>query len=109
MREFSASSYEEFAKKYPEGSPGYENVTFVLGFYELVASLLTFGLLHEDLWFDIGFGFDQVWKRVDPIIPGWQKAVSAVLWENTVWMASRSKEWAKDVWKPGLKWKMKAQ
>jgi hypothetical protein len=54
LSEYSAASYAEFVRKYPEGSPGYSNVTYLIGFYEFLGSLMSFGLLNEDLFFDVG-------------------------------------------------------
>lgn len=104
--EFSAATYEEFAKKYPLGGAEYNDVTFVLGFYEILATLVTHELLNEDLFFDIGFGFQNIWDKVAPIIPGWQKAASPVLWENYAWLVKRGQEWAKTEWTPSLEWKL---
>lgn len=107
IREFSAATYEEFKKKYPEGSLEYTHITNLLGFFETVGVLVTHGLLNESLFFDLSFGFELIWRKVGPIVSEWQKATTPALWENAVWLAGRSQVWAKKVWKPGLKWKIK--
>lgn len=105
LREYSAKDYDEFIKKYPVGSDGYDNVTYILGFFETIAVLITHGLFSEDVFFDIGWGFGQYWTKVAPVMEGWRNAVSPNLWENIRWLADRSDEWAKTVWKPDLNWK----
>lgn len=106
LREFAAPSYEEFKKKYPEGSVEYAHITNLLGFFEIAGVLVTHGLLNEDLFFDTSFGFPQYWRKIGPIITEWQKATTPALWENAVWLANRGEAWAKNVWRPGLKWKL---
>lgn len=106
MKDFDAANYEEFKTKYPEGSVEYNHVTTLLGFYETVGVLVTHALLNEDLFFDLNFGLTPTWKKLGPIVTGWQKATSPALWENAVWLAERNETWAKNTWKPGLTWKM---
>jgi Domain of unknown function (DUF4760) len=106
LKSFDSSNYEEFKTKYPEGSVEYSHVTTLLGFYETVGVLVTHGLLNEDLCFDLNFGLSPLWKKLGPIVKGWQKATSPALWENAVWLAERSEAWAKSTWTPGLTWKM---
>src|SRR5215472_3742495 len=74
MRDYSAANYDEFKQKYPEGTTEYNYVTRILGFYEIVAVLITHGLLNEDLFFDANFGLAQVWTKLGPIIPKWREA-----------------------------------
>jgi hypothetical protein len=105
LRDYSATDYAEFKRKYPMGSEEYNRVTFVLGFFEVIATLITHGLFNEDLFFDIGFGFNTYWDKVKAVIPGWRKDTVPNLWENLEWLADRSDVWAKAVWKPGMKWK----
>lgn len=105
MTEFAAKDYAEFKKKYPEGSPEYLKVTDVLGFFETAGVLVSNGLLNEDVFFDLSFGLSMVWKKLGPIVAGWQKATGPSLWENAAWLAKRQERWQKKVWKPNLKWK----
>jgi len=103
---FTAKDYKEFKAKYPEGSPEHNNLSRILSVFELDGALVSHGLLNENLYFDMsGIGF--MWERLAPVVAGWRKEVSPVLWENAVWLAERQKQWSKEVWKPGLKWKKK--
>jgi len=104
MKEFSAKDYKEFKKKYPRGSDGLGYVSRILGQFEIAGVLISHGHLNENLYFDMSaIGF--LWPRFENIIPGWQKEAGPALWENAVWLAECQKKWAKEVWKPGLKWK----
>ena len=108
VNDFSAEKYEDFVRKYPKGSEEYQRVGNVLGFFETAGVLVSHGLLHEDLFFDLSFGMDLVWPKISPIIPGWQKEAGLALWENAIWLVDRYQAWQKKVWKPNLSWKMKS-
>ncbi len=104
MKDFSAKDYKEFKSKYPDGSPGDQNLGMMLGQFETAGVLVSHGLLNENLYFDVsGIGF--VWPKVEKIVQGMQKEMGPALWENAVWLAQRQKWWAKNVWKPNQKWK----
>lgn len=104
MTEFKAKDYNEFKAKYPPGSDGYGHIGRVLGQFEAAGAFVSHGILNEDLYFDMsGIGF--VWPRLEKIVAGMQKETGPALWENAVWLAERQKQWAKEVWKPGLAWK----
>lgn len=109
LGEFSAKDYAEFAQKYPPGTQEFQHVTTRLGFFETVGVLVSHGLLSEDVFFDLSFGFDPTWERLGPILPGWQKATTPALWENAIWLHKRYLAWQKNVWKPNLKWKTAAK
>jgi len=105
-KKFSAKDYKEFKSKYPMGSEGNMHVSQVLGSLELAGVLISHGLLNENLYFDMS-GIEFIWSQLGKIIPGWQKEAGPTLWENAVWLAARQKKWKKEVWKPGLAWKLK--
>jgi len=102
--EFKAKDYKKFKSKYPRRSDGYRNIGRILGNFETAGVLVSHGLLNEDLYFDAsGIGF--VWPMLEDIVTGMRKEMGPALWENAVWLAGRQKQWAKEVWKPGLAWK----
>ena len=104
MKEFSAKDYADFQAKYPVGSKEWGYVGDVLSFFETAGVLVSHGLLNENLFFDAS-GIEFVWKKVEHIIPAWQKADDPAIWENAVWLAKRQRYWKKNVWKPNQKWK----
>ena len=107
-KEFSAKDYQEFKSKYPEGSEGQMHLSMVLGSLEVAGVLISQGLLNENLYFDAA-GIEYVWKKVEKIIPEWQKEAGPALWENAAWLAERKRQWTKEVWKPNLAWKLKPE
>ena len=53
-------------------SPGTENGTFVgmvIGYWEQACTLLNYGLLHEDLFFETSGEFFGVWELLKPVVP----------------------------------------
>ncbi len=104
FKEFKAKDFAEFDKSYPQNSEERRKVSSVLGFFETVGVFVSRGLLNEDLFFDLSFGIEPVYRKVARIIPGWQKqAKSPALWENVQWLAERAEIWSKTVWKPKVK------
>ncbi|MDA4122483.1 MAG: hypothetical protein OK456_04790, partial [Thaumarchaeota archaeon] len=53
MKDFSAKDYKEFKSKYPDGSPGAQNIGMMLGQFETAGVLVSHGLLNENLYFDV--------------------------------------------------------
>ena len=104
LSEFNVKDYDEYKAKYPANSAGHRNVGNILGQFEVAGVLVSHGLLNENLYFDTsGIGF--AWSKLEKVVQGMQKEMGPALWENAAWLAERQKQWAKDVWKPGLAWK----
>lgn len=94
MYDFAATSYEELNTKYPPGSVERTYLTNVVIFFESAAVLVSRGLLHEDVFFDAPFGFQELWPRLKPIIEQWQKAnPNSGVWENLYWLGLRMETW----------------
>lgn len=109
LKEFSATDYDEFIRKYPPGSDGFDQVARLREFYETVGVMITHGLLEEDLFFDISYHMGPVWERLGPVILDWERKVDPAIEENMAWLAKRYKEWQRDVWKPNMAWKPRVQ
>lgn len=107
LKEFHASDYDEFIKKYPPGSDGYDQVARLREFFETAGVMVTHGLLDENLFFDISYHLTPVWEKLGPVILDWQRKVNPVIEENMTWLARRYEWWQKEVWRPDMKWKMK--
>ena len=67
-------SADEFEKACPMGSK--ENTSFwqVVSYWDMVASFLTSGVLHKDLFFQSGGEMLFVWLRVEPMLAGFRKS-----------------------------------
>jgi hypothetical protein len=68
------TDYEEFIKKYPQGSKGFNKVLKFLNWYETLGTLYKNGLFNEELLFD--------WLL---IAPHWKRLESIVLGHRGVW------------------------
>jgi hypothetical protein len=104
IKDFSAKDYAEFKAKYPAGSTGWGHLEDVLGFYEFSGVLVSHGLLNENLFFDT-INIEVIWSKIRHIIPAWQEEAGPAQFENFAWLAKRYRNWKKNVWRPGLKWK----
>ena len=57
--------------------PGTETGTFVgmvIGYWEQACTLLNYGLLHEDLFFETSGEFFGVWELLKPVVPQFREA-----------------------------------
>ena len=78
--EFDVKSYRAFKKKYPWGSMGNRHFNTIVGYWEVIATLVTNDLLSEDLVFDMLF---VPWQKAEPIIRGIrQETKSPRFYEN---------------------------
>ncbi|HKR59629.1 MAG TPA: hypothetical protein VJS64_07830 [Pyrinomonadaceae bacterium] len=69
QQNFRAQTVEEAMRIAPMGS---ENGTFfgmVIGYWEQACTLLNYGLLHEELFFQTSGEFFGVWELVKPVVP----------------------------------------
>ena len=91
--QYKANSYEEFKEKYPRGTIERKNFSTVCNFFELCGVLVLRGHLNEDLFFDLGFGLDVIWKKVKPIMDDFRKETSVRMYENFELLYKRNEEW----------------
>ena len=79
-------------------SPGTETGTFVgmvLGYWEQTCSLLNYGLLHEDLFFETSGEFFGVWEQLKPVVPQFrEKFANPKLLTNLEKAAQRFEAWS---------------
>ena len=79
-------------------APGTENGAFVgmvLGYWEQACTLLNYGLLHEDLFFETSGEFFGVWEQVKPVLPQFREQFSApTMLTNLEQAAKRYEEWS---------------
>lgn len=77
-REWFQKNYfvESFEDAMRIGAPGTEagtNAMMVASYWEQVCSMLNYGLLHEQMFFETNGEFFMVWERVKPMVPGFRK------------------------------------
>jgi hypothetical protein len=61
-------------------APGTETGAFammVASYWEQACSMLNYGLLHEDMFFETNGEFFMVWARIKPMVPGFRKQFAA--------------------------------
>lgn len=95
QRNYHFETLEEAMK---QAAPGTEHGTFVgmvIGYWEQAATLLNYGLLHEDLFFETSGEFFGVWEQLKPVVPQFREAFKAPnLLANLEKAAKRFEEWS---------------
>jgi len=66
---FKVKSYEELMTLCPPGSEPNASYRMMTTYWELVASFITAGILHDELFFQSGRELLLVWERVRDIAP----------------------------------------
>jgi hypothetical protein len=103
LREARDWYFKNFHPQSPEDAmriagPGTQGGTFtmmVLSYWEQACSMLNYGLLHEDLFFETSGEFFGVWEAVKPIISDWrQKFVNPLFMTNLEKATVRFEAWS---------------
>ena len=92
---YHAETLEEAMKI---AAPGTEHGAFlgmVIGYWEQACTLLNFGLLHEDLFFETSREFFGVWEQLKTVVPQFRQAFKDPnLLGNLEKAAKRFEEWS---------------
>ena len=79
-------------------APGTEHGTFfgmVIGYWEQACTLLNYGLLHEDLFFETSGEFFGVWEQLKVVVPQFRQAFKDPnMLGNLEKAAKRFEEWS---------------
>ena len=79
-------------------APGTEHGNFlgmVIGYWEQACTLLNYGLLHEDLFFETSGEFFGVWEKLKAVVPQFRQAFKDPnMLGNLEQAAKRFEEWA---------------
>ena len=79
-------------------APGTETGAFVgmvIGYWEQACSLLNYGLLHEELFFETSGEFFGVWESLKPVVPQFrERFADPHLLENLEKAAQRFEAWS---------------
>ncbi len=65
--------YKDFEKKYPLGSKERNYVGMVLGYWDMACTLVTNGLLNEDLFNAMNFEHVGVWFKLKPVAQAYRE------------------------------------
>jgi len=71
---FKAKTLEEFTALCPPGSEPNASYRMLTSYWEMVASFITNGVLHQELFFEGNREFLFVWERVRDVVPELRKA-----------------------------------
>ena len=69
LEELNANNYEEYLEKYSGTSSGRSEFIAVCGFFELSGVLVSYGLIDQNLYFDM-FNPTPFWEKAKPIVEG---------------------------------------
>ena len=79
-------------------APGTEHGTFfgmVIGYWEQACSLLNYGLLHDQLFFETSGEFFGIWEQVKPVLPLFREQFgNPTMLSNLEQAAKRYEEWS---------------
>jgi hypothetical protein len=95
QQNYHAETMEE-AMRYM--GPGTEQGTFVgmvIGYWEQACTLLNYGLLHEELFFETSGEFFGIWEQLKPVVPQFREAFhDPYMLANLEKAAKRFEAWA---------------
>jgi hypothetical protein len=93
-KEYQEKSFEEFRNNYPQGSRGAQLFERFTSRFELAGTLIEYGFLNEDLYFDRYGAVQTEWEKVKPIIYGIRKEWDDPRFrENFELLANRGLKW----------------
>jgi hypothetical protein len=95
QKSYNAETMEEAMKIAPMGTEHGNFLGMVIGYWEQACTLLNYGLLHEDLFFETSGEFFGVWEKLKAVVPQFRQAFKDPnLLANLEKAAKRFEEWA---------------
>lgn len=70
FKNYNVESVEDAMRIAGPGTEGGTFVTMVLSYWDQACAMLTYGLLHEDLFFETTGEFFGVWESAKKVVPG---------------------------------------
>lgn len=74
QQELKFKDFKDFEKKYPEGTKERTYVGMVMGYWDMTCTLVSKGLLNEELFNLTTFEHVGVWFKLKPVAEGYRKA-----------------------------------
>jgi hypothetical protein len=94
MASFRAKTFDELMKLCPPGSEQNASYRMVTSYWELVASLITSGVLNQDLFFQSGRELLFCWTRIREVVPHVRaQNKNPIEWKNLETVAHAFIEW----------------
>jgi hypothetical protein len=95
QKSYYAETMEEAMKVAPMGTEHGNFLGMVIGYWEQACTLLNYGLLHEDLFFETSGEFFGVWEQLKPVVPQFRQAFKDPnMLGNLEKAAKRFEEWS---------------
>ena len=95
QKNYQADTLEEAMKIAPMGTEHGNFLGMVIGYWEQACTLLNYGLLHEDLFFETSGEFFGVWEQLKAVVPQFRQAFKDPnLLGNLEKAAKRFEEWS---------------
>jgi hypothetical protein len=95
QKSYYAETLEEAMKIAPMGTEHGNFLGMVIGYWEQACTLLNYGLLHEDLFFETSGEFFGVWEKLKAVVPQFRQAFKDPnLLGNLEKAAKRFEEWS---------------
>ena len=95
QKSYHADTMEEAMKVAPMGTEHGNFLGMVIGYWEQACTLLNYGLLHEDLFFETSGEFFGVWEQLKVVVPQFRQAFKDPnLLGNLEKAAKRFEEWS---------------
>jgi len=102
IKSFKATTREEFEALCPQGSEQNAYFRMVVSYWDMAASFITNGVLHEEIFFESGNELLFVWERIRDMVPAWRelmnnpsimKNIETVAKKYIEWGDARAPEW----------------
>lgn len=94
QHEFSAVSMNELMEKYPWGSQPNTYMRMAVGYWDMAASFLVKGIVHEELFFESNGEMLFVWEKIKPLVGDIRKAnKNPLIFRNLEKAAAKHIEW----------------
>ncbi|HET9952606.1 MAG TPA: hypothetical protein VFS09_12510 [Candidatus Eisenbacteria bacterium] len=93
LSEFKATTWDEIAAIYLDGSEADRWYRMATSYWEMVAAMVNRGVLNEELYFDSTGEHIVVWNKVKMIVPGAREKVRPTYLWNLEQMARRHLAW----------------
>jgi hypothetical protein len=95
QKSYHAETMEEAMKVAPMGTEHGNFLGMVIGYWEQACTLLNYGLLHEDLFFETSGEFFGVWEQLKGVVPQFRQAFKDPnMLGNLEKAAKRYEEWS---------------
>jgi len=73
QKDLKFKDFKDYTKKYPDMSKQGTYVGMVMGYWDMACTLVSKGLLNEELFNSVTFEHVGLWFKLRPLVDGWRK------------------------------------